>query len=175
VGHGVRLQPPGRFRVPALRPDLEIPLYATAESIETRRLELKKLLDEEIPTNRRAIEEARAMGDLRENFEYKSARQRHEYLSARVEALKGDLGRVRTFDPSSIDSSKARIGSTLRLESADGDDRSLTILGPWESAPERDIISYDSELGQSLLGSKVGDDVLIEGKKYELKQIGTRS
>ena len=115
------------------------------------------------------------MGDLRENFEYKSARQRHEYLSARVEALKGDLGRVRTFDPSSIDSSKARIGSTLRLESADGDDRSLTILGPWESAPERDIISYDSELGQSLLGSKVGDDVLIEGKKYELKQIGTRS
>ena len=163
------------LRFPALRPDLEVPLYATAESIESRRQELKKLLDEEIPANRRAIEEARAMGDLRENFEYKSARQRHEYLSARVEALKGDLGRVRTFDPSSIDSSEVRIGSTLLLQSADGDDRSLTILGPWESAPEKDIISYDSELGQSLLGSRVGDDVVIEGKKYELKQVGTRS
>ena len=115
------------------------------------------------------------MGDLRENFEYKSARQRHEYLSARVEALKGDLGRVRTFDPASIDSSEVRIGSNLVLESDGGDTRDLTILGPWESAPERGIISYDSELGQSLLGCKVGDVVEIEGEKYEIRQVGVWS
>ena len=114
------------------------------------------------------------MGDLRENFEYKAARQRHEYLSARVEALKGDLGRVRTFDPSSIDSSEVRIGSSLELESG-GETRSLTILGPWESAPERGIISYDSELGQSLLGSKVGDVVEIDGEKCEVRHVGVWS
>ncbi len=163
------------LRFPDLRPDQEIPLYATAESIESRRKELKRLLDEEIPANRRAIEEARAMGDLRENFEYKSARQRHEYLSARVEALKGDLGRVRTFDPPSIDSLEVRIGSRLALESDDGETQDLTILGPWESAPERGIISYDSELGQSLLGSKVGDIVEFDGGRYEVKQVGVWS
>jgi len=163
------------LRFPDLRPDQEIPLYATAESIESRRKELTKLLDEEIPANRRAIEEARAMGDLRENFEYKSARQRHEYLSARVEALKGDLGRVRTFDSSSIDASEVRIGSSLELESESGDSRSLTVLGPWESAPERGIISYDSDLGQSLLGCKVGDVVEIDGQKCEVKRVGVWS
>jgi transcription elongation GreA/GreB family factor len=161
------------LRFPDLRPDQEAPLYATPQSIESRRQELQRLLDEEIPANRRAIEEARAMGDLRENFEYKSARQRHEYLSARVEALKGDLGRVRTFDPSAIDTSEVRIGSTLVLESTAGESRSLTILGPWESAPEEGIISYDSELGQALLGSKVGDTVPLDGEQYELKQVGT--
>ena len=163
------------LRFPDLRPDQEVPLYATKQSIEFRREELRRLLDEEIPANRRAIEEARAMGDLRENFEYKSARQRHEYLSARVEALKGDLGRVRTFDPSTIDASEVRIGSTVELEAADGDNRSLTILGPWESAPERGVISYDSELGQALLGSKVGDTVSLDGRQYELKRVGTWS
>jgi transcription elongation GreA/GreB family factor len=163
------------LRFPDLRPDQEAPLYATPQSIESRRQELQRLLDEEIPANRRAIEEARAMGDLRENFEYKSARQRHEYLSARVEALKGDLGRVRTFDPSAIDTTEVRIGSTLVLESTAGESRSLTILGPWESSPEEGIISYDSELGQALLGSKVGDKVPLDGQQYELKQVGTWS
>ena len=163
------------LRFPDLRPDQEAPLYATPQSIESRRQELQRLLDKEIPANRRAIEEARAMGDLRENFEYKSARQRHEYLSARVEALKGDLGRVRTFDPSAIDTTEVRIGSTLVLESTAGESRSLTILGPWESSPEEGIISYDSELGQALLGSKVGDKVPLDGQQYELKQVGTWS
>jgi transcription elongation GreA/GreB family factor len=159
------------LRFPELRPDQEIPLYATPQSIDARRAELKRLLNEEIPANRRAIEEARAMGDLRENFEYKSARQRHEYLSARVEALKGDLGRVRTYDPADIDTSEVRIGSCLVLESDGGESRTLTILGPWESAPEKGIISYDSELGQSLLGIRVGALVTVEDKEYELTQI----
>ena len=163
------------LRFPDLRPEQEAPLYATPQSIESRREELQRLLDQEIPANRRAIEEARAMGDLRENFEYKSARQRHEYLSARVEALKGDLGRVRTFDPSAIDTNEVRIGSTLVLESPAGESRSLTILGPWESAPEEGIISYDSELGQALLGSKVGDTVPLDGEQYELKRVGSWS
>ena len=115
------------------------------------------------------------MGDLRENFEYKSARQRHEYLSARVEALKGDLGRVRAFDPAGIDTSEVRVGSRLALESEAGESRSLTILGPWESAPEEGIISYDSELGQSLLGSKVGEVVTVEGDRFTLKKIASWS
>ena len=60
------------------------PIYATAESVEAKRAELHQIMSVDIPANRKAIEEARAMGDLRENFEYKSARQRHEYLNARA-------------------------------------------------------------------------------------------
>ena len=86
------------LRFPALRVTEE-PLYALEDSIRAKREELKTLLEQEIPRNRRAIEEARALGDLRENFEYKSARQRHEYLSARAEALSGELSRSKADRP----------------------------------------------------------------------------
>ena len=62
--------------------DTDDDLYALPASIAAKRDRLRELVEEELPANRRAIEEARALGDLRENFEYKSARQRHEYLTS---------------------------------------------------------------------------------------------
>ena len=87
------------------------PLYATPESVEAKRAELQQILSVEIPANRKAIEEARAMGDLRENFEYKSARQRHEYLNARAATLNAELSRVRLIDTAGMDASEVRIGT----------------------------------------------------------------
>ena len=86
------------MRFPALREDGVAgtgPLYATASAIEAKRAELKRLAEVEIPANRKAIDEARAHGDLRENFEYKSARERHEYLNSRLATLHRELGRAR--------------------------------------------------------------------------------
>src|SRR6185436_11628592 len=97
--------------------------------------ELHHILAVEIPANRKAIEEARAMGDLRENFEYKSARQRHEYLNARAAALNSDLSRVRLIEIAGMDTSEVRIGTRVQLGDGSGR-RTLTILGPWESRPE---------------------------------------
>jgi transcription elongation GreA/GreB family factor len=125
---------------------------------------MKRLAEVEIPANRKAIEEARAMGDLRENFEYKSARQRHEYLAARTGALDRELRRVQLLDANAIDPSEVRIGTRLRLRGPGGEERTLTILGPWESQPEQGIVSYESELAQGLLGKRVGDVVEIEAK-----------
>jgi transcription elongation GreA/GreB family factor len=160
------------LRFPSLRQESEVALYATPASIESRRIELKRLLEEEIPANRKAIEEARAMGDLRENFEYKSARQRHEYLASRTGALDRDLRRVRPLDPATIDTNEVRIGTRLGLRGADGSERTLTVLGPWETKPEEGVVSYESELGLSLLGKKVGDAVEVEGVPYTLTAIG---
>ena len=145
-------------------------LYALPASIQTRRRELQKLLNEEIPANRRAIEEARALGDLRENFEYKSARQRHEYLSARATALENDLRRVNAIDLEKIDTSEVRIGSVLSLV-AGADRRLLTILGPWESDPEAGVISYESESARRMLGHKPGDAVEDDGVSWTIESI----
>src|SRR5690606_19211090 len=125
------------LRFPALRAEGAGagPLYATAESIEAKRAELKRLTEVEIPANRKAIAEARAMGDLRENFEYKSARDRHEYLNARLASLHRDLGRARPIDFAGIDSSEVRIGARVRLEGR-ATPRTFAVLGPWESQPE---------------------------------------
>jgi len=127
-------------------------------------------LKKEIPANRKAIEEARALGDLRENFEYKSARQRHEYLAARAATLERDLNRARPLDPKKIDTSEVRIGTRLALASGT-EKRDLTILGPWESSPEDGILSYESELGSSLLGKKPGDSIELDDKSWTIEGI----
>lgn len=159
------------LRFPQLRPQQDLPLYATPESITAHHDELSKLLETEIPANRKAIEEARAMGDLRENFEYKSARQRHEYLAARAAALDRDLRRVRPLDPAKIEPTEVRIGTRVTLRTDGGDQRTLTILGPWESKPEDGVLSYESEVAHALLGKKIGDPVSVEGMAGTVAEI----
>jgi transcription elongation GreA/GreB family factor len=147
-----------RLRFPALADEgASKVLYATAAAIAAKRAELARLTEVEIPANRKAIEEARALGDLRENFEYKAARQRHEYLNARLAALHRELARARPIDFGALDTSEVRIGARVRLLDANGGERALSILGPWDSRPEQGVISYESELGQKLLGLKPGD------------------
>jgi transcription elongation GreA/GreB family factor len=159
-----------QLRFPAQRKESGVaPLYAVRESIEEKRAELQHILAKEIPANRKAIEEARAMGDLRENFEYKSARQRHEYLNARASALNGELTRVRPIDPAGMDTSEVRIGTRIHLEG--NGPRTLTILGPWESKPEEDIISYESDLAKDVLGKKLGDAVSLGGEEWTIAKI----
>jgi transcription elongation GreA/GreB family factor len=158
------------LRFHSLRQEVEAPLYATPESITERRAELKKLLEVEIPTNRKAIEEARALGDLRENFEYKSARQRHEYLAARTSGLDRELRRVLPLDASAIDPSEIRIGTRVDLRGKDATTQ-LTILGPWESQPEAGVVSYESELARRLLGKRVGDVVEVDGQPVTVAAI----
>lgn len=159
-------------RFPTLRQeDLDAqPIYSTAERIDQKREELRVLVQEEIPANRTAIEEARAMGDLRENFEYKSARQRHEYLSSRQAQLENELTRARPIDVSAIELSEARIGSRITFTGPSGE-RQITILGPWDSDPEAGILAYESDRAKQILGMKVGDSIELDGETYEVSKI----
>lgn len=145
------------------------PIYALIGSVEAKRAELQQILSKEIPANRKAIEEARAMGDLRENFEYKSARQRHEYLNARAASLNSELQRVRLIEPGGMDTSEVRIGTRLHLKGARP--RVVTILGPWESKPEEDVISYESDLAKDLIGRKPGDEISLGGESWTIERI----
>jgi transcription elongation GreA/GreB family factor len=145
------------------------PIYSTIESVEGKRAELQQILSVEIPANRKAIEEARAMGDLRENFEYKSARQRHEYLNARATTLNAELQRVRLIEPAGTDITEVRIGTRLHLSGPR--QRVMTILGPWESKPEEDVISYESDLAKDLLGHQLGDTITLGGESWKIERI----
>lgn len=148
-------------------------LYALPASIAAKRDRLRELVEEELPANRRAIEEARSLGDLRENFEYKSARQRHEYLTSLATELQQDLQRSTPIDLAGAACDKLRIGNRAIFQSKSGEQRSLAILGPWESAPERGIISYESDLAVRLLGSEPGAEVEMDGETFTLQAIET--
>ena len=148
-------------------------LYALPASIAAKRERLRELVEQELPANRKAIEEARALGDLRENFEYKSARQRHEYLTSLATELQQDLQRSTPIDLAAAACDKLRIGNQAILESETGEQRTLAILGPWESAPERGIISYESDLALKLLGSEPGAEVEMDGETFTVQAIET--
>jgi transcription elongation GreA/GreB family factor len=158
------------LRFSSLRRENQNTLYATQEKVEEKRVEMKQILAVDIPANRKAIEEARAMGDLRENFEYKSARQRHEYLNARAAALNSELSRVRLIEIEGTDLSEVRIGTRVRLEGP-ARTRTITILGPWESQPEDDILSYESDIAKQVLGRSLGDEVELAGHAYRIAAI----
>ena len=152
------------MKFPELRAPAREYLYATAGAIEARRQEVLHLKQVELPANAQAMKTAKEHGDLRENFEYHAARQKHEYLSARIATLADELSRTRVLDPSKIDASEVRVGTRVRLRGDGGAERDIVILGPWDSKPENAVYSYQSEFAQRLLGAHPGDRVnLVEG------------
>jgi transcription elongation GreA/GreB family factor len=159
------------MKFPELRAPAREYLYATKESIETRRAELVHLKSVELPANAQAMKTAKEHGDLRENFEYHAARQKHEYLSARIATLADELSRTRPLDAARIDASEVRVGTRVRLRTESGAERDVTILGPWDSKPEESIYSYQSEFAQRLLGSKTGERITLAEGPTEIVSI----
>ena len=148
------------MKFPELRAPAREYLYATAGAIEARRAEMLHLKQVELPANAEAMKAAKEHGDLSENFEYHAARQKHEYLSARIATLADELSRTRTLDPAKIDASEVRVGTKVRLrDTGSGAERDVTILGPWDSKPEENVYSYQSEFASRLLGAKPGDRI----------------
>ncbi|HEX6178868.1 MAG TPA: GreA/GreB family elongation factor, partial [Thermoanaerobaculia bacterium] len=154
----------------SLREPQAEPVYATPEMLEKKRAELDHLVKVAIPENSKAIQVAREMGDLRENFEYKAARQRAEYLSARVGELRSEMSRVRLLDAAAVDTSNVRVGTKVELSNGDVR-REITILGPWESSPEHGVYSNQSDVAKKLIGHAPGDIVSFMGNDYQIESI----
>ncbi|MGZ7078601.1 MAG: GreA/GreB family elongation factor [Thermoanaerobaculia bacterium] len=158
------------MKFPSLREAQVEPVYATAETYAQKRAELEHLLKVEIPENKKAIAVARELGDLSENFEYKSARQRAEYLAARSGKLQTELTHVRVLEPAQIDTSVVRVGTKVALSNGDVR-REVTILGPWESAPEKGVYSNQSDVAKALIGHAAGEIVSFMGNDYQIESI----
>ncbi len=153
------------MKFPELRAPAREYLYATVAAIEAKRKELLQLRQVDLPANAEAMKTAKEYGDLSENFEYHAARQKHEYLSARIAMISDELSRTRSLDPAQIDASEVRVGTRVRLRGDGGSEREVVILGPWDSKPEESVYSYQSEFAQRLLGARPGDRLnLAEGQ-----------
>jgi len=136
-------------------------LMVTKAMYEEKNKQLAHIMEEEIPANSKEIEYALSLGDLRENAEYKAAKEKQEQLNTQIAKLKEDLERAQLFDPGSISTSKVSFGTKVLLHNeTSGQKEEYTILGPWESNPENNIISYLSPFGGAILNK-------IEGEKFE--------
>lgn len=134
-------------------------LVASWESLEKRKLELDDIINVKIPQNKKEIQIAREYGDLRENFEYKSARQQQAFLQRLQHKYQRELRNARGTDFLGVSTDKVGIGTIVEFEDLQSGAReTYTVLGAWDSIPEQHIISYLSGMAQALLGKAVGDE-----------------
>ncbi len=132
-------------------------LIVSQDSFNLAKAEYEELISTKIPENKQAIVTAREHGDLKENAEYKMARQDQDILLSRKNELEVDLSRARITDFSDATTENIGIGSCVELkQGSTGKTHSYAILGAWDSDPANNILSYKTPLAQQLLGKEVG-------------------
>ena len=130
----------------------------SARSFELRLRELEELVNVKVPANAKAIAHARSYGDLRENAEYKAAKEEQAYLAARRAELEESVHETRATDFSDVVVRERAVpGCSVTIEHQDGQRQTYFLLGLWDSVPERNMVSYETPLGEALLGTRVGD------------------
>ena len=145
-------------------------LVVSWESLERRKNEYHELVEKKIPANSKEIALARSYGDLRENHEYKAAKEMQKLLMRRKVELETQLIRARGTDFANSRADVVSIGTIVRAtDLATNQPEHFTILGAWDSEPEKGIVSYLTPVAQSLLNHKVGDEI-----EFEVNKVGHR-
>lgn len=152
----------------------QIPI--TRQGYDRLKKELTNLKTVERPMNIKAIEEARAHGDLSENAEFTAAKERQSFIEGRIMDLEYKLGNADVIDPDKLSKDAARFGCRVMLENIDtGEEVAYQLVGPDESDINEGRISVTSPLGQAMLGKQVGDEITIMApggrRNYELIEI----
>ncbi len=144
------------------------PLIVSWSSLEKRRAEYEEIVKVKIPENSKEIAIARSYGDLSENFEFKAAKQMQSVLMRRKADLEQMLHDARGTSFENPDTSRVSIGTIVALRDvATNREETYTILGAWDSDPDRHIISYQTAIGQALLGHEVGETVSLKTEHGE--------
>ena len=145
----------------------------TAEGFRSLEEELKHLRQVERPEIIRAIGAAREHGDLSENAEYHSAREKQGFIEGRIAELEDVISRADVIDPKSLSGATIRFGATVKLADEDSDEEStFQIVGSHEANVEKGRISITSPLARALIGKKAGDSAEVNApsgpKSYEI-------
>ncbi len=136
-------------------------LLVSRASYDRKREEYENIVSKKIPENSKSIAAAREHGDLRENSEYKMAKQDQTVLMAQKSQLERELARARVTDFKEATADQGSIGSIIELLQG-GVNTKYTVLGAWDSDPANHVISYKTPLGAALLGRKVGETVNVK-------------
>lgn len=134
-------------------------LVVSWESLERKQAEFDELVRTRIPQNTKDISIARSYGDLRENFEYKSAKDMQKVLMRRKGELEQEIELARGTDFKGADAKTINIGTIATLKGESGVEQTVTVLGAWDSDPEKNLVSYLSEAGAALMGKAPGEEV----------------
>ncbi len=161
--------PEFQFRVKEEKTVAPKGLIVTQAMFDKMKADLEHIATVEIPANAKEIGEAIEKGDLRENAEYKAARERQTQLNSQATRLQEDIDRAQIFDPSTVTTAHISFGTIVTLHNEiENTDEVYTILGPRESDPDNGIISYMSPMGMAILNKKKGEKLnfVINERNY---------
>jgi transcription elongation factor GreA len=148
----------------------------TRKGYEKLKNELETLKSVERPKVIKAIEEARAHGDLSENAEYEAAKERQAFIETRLNELSFKLNHADIIDSDQVPKDRVVFASRVILENVDtGEGVEYQLVGPDESSIEEGRISVASPLGRAIIGRRPGDEIVLQApggrRVYELVQI----
>ncbi len=138
--------------------------------------ELDYLKKNERPETVIALDEARQLGDLKENAEYHAAKDKLKLIDIQIAELGAIISKAVIIDPSTLPHDRVSFGSTIRIVDVDTDEEfEYSIVGGVESSAEKGLISFNSPLAKQLLGKEEGDEfqAKLPGgvKNYELLEV----
>ena len=148
----------------------------TAPGFAALEAEVKHLKSVERPSVIRAISEARAHGDLSENAEYHSAKERQSFIEGRVMELEDKISRAQVIDVSKLSGKVVKFGATVTLIDEDTDQKAkYQIVGDLEADFAKGRISISSPLARALIGKTSGDTAEVNtpsgGRSYEVTKV----
>ncbi|MDK3159909.1 GreA/GreB family elongation factor [Kamptonema cortianum] len=151
-------------------------LFVSWKSLERRKEELDRIINVEIPANIKEIEVAKSYGDLRENHEFKAAKERQRILARRRGELELMLELAQGIDFANVDTTQVSIGTEVTLEdTGTGETLVYNVLGAWDSDPDKGVISYQTTVGQALVYKKPGETADLPSdkgtRKVQIKSI----
>ncbi len=153
----------------------KIPL--TVRGAEQLKAELNRLKREARPEVIRAIEEARAHGDLKENAEYHAAREQQAFIEGRIKEIEGKLGNAQIIDVTKVNAnSKVVFGATVDLiDEITGEEMTYQIVGDDEADIKQGLISVNSPIARAMIGKEEGEIAVVDApggeRSYEIDRI----
>ncbi len=142
----------------------------TKEGFDKVQEELDHLIKVEREELKVVISEARELGDLKENAEYHSAKEKQSVVEGRIMQLQGVIAGAQVIDPKTLSTDKIVFGATVTLLDIDKDETVVfKIVGEIESNMKEGKISYKSPLGKSVIGKEEGDTVIVKAPKGDIE------
>lgn len=147
------------------------PIWTTHEGYIKLQHRIQQIATVETVENAKEIEVARSHGDLRENAEFKAALERRDRLQSELKLLSDQMNRARVITKEDISTDEVGIGTIVECGNKKGEKVVYILLGPWDADPEKNILSFQSKLAQSIKGKSVGDKFPTQGDELTILAI----
>lgn len=150
---------------------IENVIWTTEEGYLKIKERLHQIATVETVQNAKEIEVARGHGDLRENAEFKFALEKREQLQNELKLLSDQMNKMRIITIDDIATHTVGVGTAIKLENNRGEISTFTFLGPWDTDPDKNILSFNSKFAQALTGAKIGEQRQVQNEIWTVKEI----